>query len=1351
MGKVEEDVKNTPAEGDDGPEDPTNDLSGVTTDSDVPDNVAPVADDATFQVGEDQSVSIRLVARDPNGQALNWNIRAQPQNGFTTGEPPRLMYVPNPDFHGVDTLRFQVDDGTLASGEAVVTLEVLPISDPPIALPQQATAEEDGSVQIALAATDADGDPILAYAIPNGGPARGIAALDGHVATYTPHPDVFGSDSFVFVATSADGTSAPATVVIDVTPVNDPPSTAHHAITAFEDTQTTFSPPVNDVDDDQHTFLVLTQPRNGTAESTPEGLRYTPDPDFHGNDTFTWEVRDPSLASAVGSTQISVTPVNDPPVLVVLDQQTDEDLDHPIEVAVQDPDGDDVVVEVSTDDTSAGTVVAAADGAWLFRPAPDATGEVSLFVTATDPSLHGVSAAATLTILPIDDPPVLLSTAFELDEDGALAFALTAFDVDTPEDDLTWRVHTLPLYGQLTGTLPAGLTYTPAPDHHGDDEIVVELGDATSPALHTAVRLTTRPINDPPRFAVHNAITQEDLPIPLQVELSDPEGDLTTVICAGDCGGRLDLRDGAPWLQPLPNESGVFLLPLQACDLHGACSTVEELSAAILPANDPPVAAPAAWSVDEDQSLVAALPAVDVDGDTLTYVISSMPAHGQLVFQAGVATYTPHPNYAGPDQFTWVARDNVSSSTLAQVLIEVRPVNDPPVLRAETWFPQEDTPGFVFQVPCTDPDQQAPTYSLVTQPAHGQLTLQGGWATYVPARDYHGTDSIVLRADDGIAPAVQAVQTFQVMAVADPPSVPPSTWRTAGNTPITIAGTDGLLRGAVDPDGPDQIEAVPATVTSTLGGTVEVRRDGGFTYIPPLGVGAATDWFEFRATDSGQNEAPVAASVLLGRVVWTVDNRAAAGGDGRSATPFARLLDAQTASGPGDLIAVHPGDGTTRGMNEGIVLQPGQTLRGLERALSIDNQIIAAAANARPAIFAPTGPAVIAADNATIEQVTVTGSGAEGISIVAADGVTVKQVGVLSPTTSGVRIEDSDNVLLDGVTITSPIEAGVLVERADSPRLRSVTVNQGADHAVSLRSVRGAAEVFLLVAWQNDGDALRVRDTALDGNLALTIQRTRVLGDAITGRGVDIQLDGPATGSLSLNMTDNTVSRVQGEGVRLHLDGALDTSVTLARNVVEDGPATAFDLRFAGEVVADLTSSFDAANQTSSAPHGWSLVSADEATVLAALTGPVSARSQNGVRLLASDQSALDVLLDQPTLGASMRAVDVTREGDAALTLAASEGDLTAPFALDAHSTLGSAGATLVLDLQGNSATGSWYVLAPAANAGGPFVHLASAASVGAVGENADLGALASLGNTTLGGAPTVLFTGAVLLVPPQP
>lgn len=71
-----------------------------------------------------------------------------------------------------------------------------------------------------------------------------------------------------------------------------------------------------DPDGDPLTGSFVSDPPNGTAEFLSPTIRYTPDENFHGSDSFTFRVGDGELESNTATVNVTVNPVNDPPVAV---------------------------------------------------------------------------------------------------------------------------------------------------------------------------------------------------------------------------------------------------------------------------------------------------------------------------------------------------------------------------------------------------------------------------------------------------------------------------------------------------------------------------------------------------------------------------------------------------------------------------------------------------------------------------------------------------------------------------------------------------------------------------------------------------------------------------------------------------------------------------------------------------------------------------------------------------------------------------------------------------------------------------------------------------------------------------
>ena len=219
-------------------------------------------------------------------------------------------------------------------------------NDPPLAVDDAAETVEDTPVFIDVLANDSDpnGDPLTVVEV--SAPAHGTAmvAAAGTVE-YTPEPDFHGTDRFTYVVGDGSGLTAQAAVEVTVLPANDPPLAGDDAADTPEDTSVTIAVLANDSDPDGDALALVeaSAPAHGSARLTDAGaVEYTPEPDFHGTDRFTYVVGDGSGLTAQAAVEVTVLPVNDPPLAG--DDAADTPEDTSVTIAVlandSDPDGD---------------------------------------------------------------------------------------------------------------------------------------------------------------------------------------------------------------------------------------------------------------------------------------------------------------------------------------------------------------------------------------------------------------------------------------------------------------------------------------------------------------------------------------------------------------------------------------------------------------------------------------------------------------------------------------------------------------------------------------------------------------------------------------------------------------------------------------------------------------------------------------------------------------------------------------------------------------------------------------------------------------------------------------------------
>ena len=400
----------------------------------------------------------------------------------------------------------------------------------PVAVDDSFNLDEDTTLVVAPADSlldndsDADGDALtvsaLAIEVPQNGVLSNLAA-DG-TFSYVPNTNFSGSDRFVYEISDGRGAVHQAAVQLLVMDSNDAPNAEDDAFATPEDTSLqVFAPGVlgNDSDPDDDSLSVLptpvTAPQHGTLNVlTANGaFTYDPDPNYSGQDSFTYRISDGAGGFADATVRIDVQSVNDAPVAVADFYLTPED--NPIVAPPQtllvdndsDVDGDSLTVETTPVVAPAmGGLVLGSDGSFAYTPFLNFNGTDSFVYRVEDPSGEGGEATATLTIAAVNDPPTAFDDNYSMVANTTLstpqAALLTDNDSDVDGDVLT--VLTTPVEGPFSGMLQlfadGGFSYTPNNDFAGTDTFRYQVDDGnngTATALVTITVVASVPVPVP--------------------------------------------------------------------------------------------------------------------------------------------------------------------------------------------------------------------------------------------------------------------------------------------------------------------------------------------------------------------------------------------------------------------------------------------------------------------------------------------------------------------------------------------------------------------------------------------------------------------------------------------------------------------------------------------------------------------------------------------------------------------------------------------------------------------------------------------------------------------------------------
>ena len=479
-------------------------------------NQPPVAEDQSVSTNEDTALDITLTATDPDGDPLTYSIVDGPTHGTLSGTPPSVTYTPNANYHGLDSFTFKANDGTVDSNTATISITVSSVNDAPVATDDTYVISEDNTLSIGVPGVlgndnDVDGDPLTAVLV--SGPSHASSFIlnpDGSLS-YTPSPNFSGSDSFTYKANDGTADSNVATVTITVTGVNDSPVAQNDTYNTPEDTTLNVAAPGvlgndNDIDGDPLTAVLVSNVTHGALTLNADGsFSYTPDSNYTGTDSFTYKANDGTTDSNVATVTITVTSVNDSPVANNDTYGTNEDT--VLNVPAPGVLGNDADVEgdpltaIKVSDPLYGSVTLNADGSFTYTPNANFNGNDSFTYKANDGTTDSNVVTVTITINPVNDPPVANGDSYSTIKNTPLTVSAPGVlgnDTDPENNPLTAVLVSGPSHANsFTLNSNGSFEYTPALNFVGTDNFVYKANDGSDDSIMATVTIIVVPPEAP--------------------------------------------------------------------------------------------------------------------------------------------------------------------------------------------------------------------------------------------------------------------------------------------------------------------------------------------------------------------------------------------------------------------------------------------------------------------------------------------------------------------------------------------------------------------------------------------------------------------------------------------------------------------------------------------------------------------------------------------------------------------------------------------------------------------------------------------------------------------------------------
>lgn len=391
----------------------------------------------------------------------------------------------------------------------------------PTASNLSATTAAETPIELSVTAEDVDADR-LTYAIVSG-PAHGsLGEVDNSdygvgKVTYSPAPGYSGVDTFRFRANdgSLDSNVATFTITVSAAGANHPPTVSNQSTTVTTNSTATLALLGQDADNDNLTFSIVSEPRNGLLTGLDNGqvgsasVLYTPIPGFTGTDSFTFKANDGSDDSNVATFSITINQQqNDAPTVSNQTDTTNRDTVKTLSLLGQDANNDDLTFSILSGPahgTLSGMNNSARNSASIvYTPSAGYVGVDTFTFRANDGRANSNTGTFTITVQQqTNQPPTVSNQSVTIFRDTPTQLTLNGQDANN--DDLTFSVVGNPSHGTLSGLNNSGrssatITYTPATGYVGADSFTFKASDGQAESNLATFSIT---VNEPPAGKIY--------------------------------------------------------------------------------------------------------------------------------------------------------------------------------------------------------------------------------------------------------------------------------------------------------------------------------------------------------------------------------------------------------------------------------------------------------------------------------------------------------------------------------------------------------------------------------------------------------------------------------------------------------------------------------------------------------------------------------------------------------------------------------------------------------------------------------------------------------------------------------
>jgi large repetitive protein len=449
-----------------------------------------------------------------------------------------------------------------------------------------------------------------------------------------------------------------------------------------------------------------------------------------------------------------------------------------------DPDGLSLTASLISDAVH-GELFLLSDGSFTYQPDANFYGDDMFSYQAFDGELSGEETIVTITVEPVNDPPVFQfpPLGFSFDEDQDLIEYFSAY-ISDPEGDMITGLtadQTDYVIIEIAGLV---VQFSAPANWFGTEIVTFEATDVYGASFAQDVLVTVNSINDAPVIEIpfDQYFMIEDNPeiLDLTQYISDIDNQELILSIADNDNISVEIDGYSVTLIPDDNWFGSEVLNFVISDDVSRLSDDDFLEIIVQPENDAPVIniLQDEYSFNEDEYLILDLAdfVSDVDDADLNIYFAG---NIELIFDTiGPTAYyiTAPENWFGSELITFTVMDTTGLSDTDDVTINVISVPDAPVIVLPDNFTlDEDTSLIVdFEAEGYVSDVDSAILNLAAMGSNVQVNITDLIVEFVPLPDWNGSEMITftvydetLMSEDEVEIIVNPVNDAPVMNIDD--------------------------------------------------------------------------------------------------------------------------------------------------------------------------------------------------------------------------------------------------------------------------------------------------------------------------------------------------------------------------------------------------------------------------------------------------------------------------------------------------------------------------------------------------------------------------------------------------------